>query len=816
MRLTRLLALAIPLLMATSASPAQAGFHNPWIGLGGLNAANGASWVREYAFSLAQPTTLYAATEDDGVWRSTSVGLTGWEDVSKDLKANYPGANHVRTVYASGSTIYAGTTAGLFKSNGGGGGWQPVAQGPEVDPKKPTKLNRAVQAVFSGPATMIAGVASGGVFRSTDGGNTWTPPAPGNGMSTSETVWSFASFVDGVIYAATGSGVYVSTNFGSTWTLKSDGITGTVLRVMADDKWPNIYYAYGTDGVFRSYNLGLTWTKLAGKQGFDLPSGHVRALRQFSGDKFTRLYAGTEKGVYVGETSNSPLPGAIKWKPVAPGVLTNSIVWSLANFKNTPGTLLAGTQNNGGYGIVFVAPIPKAKPAVTGTLQVGKTLTATDGDWEGTETIEYAYQWQYCTGTTAGTCHDITDATNKTYVLTGDEQGDRMRVLVTASNDFPTFDFDEVASDITPTTVQAAAGTVAGSNSAPAPSVTVNGQPQPGKPVTANPPNFNPAAATFSYRWYRCDQNNVLDCDPIDGAVGPGPYVLTDEDVDYRVCATATGTAAGANPGSTTSECGARSSIVLAPDPVQTAPTTMSGDAYVGGTLVAGVGAWKYPGTTFTRQWESCEADGSSCATISGAKSATYLVKAADKGHRLRVRINADSNGPQNLPNPKEVFTPLSAVITDPPPPPADPAPQPTATPEPQPTAQPTPQPTSAPDTVAPVISSLKAVSATLKPGAQLKLSVALSEGGTLNVEIQRAKAGRKQGKTCKAGAKKGKKCTAFSKVASYKLGVGGSGTVALPKKKLAAGDYRAVVTPVDKAGNKGAAKTISFKVRKK
>ena len=37
-----------------------------------------------------------------------------------------------------------------------------------------------------------------------------------------------------------------------------------------------------------------------------------------------------------------------------------------------------------------------------------------------------------------------------------------------------------------------------------------------------------------------------------------------------------------------------------------------------------------------------------------------------------------------------------------------------------------------------------------------------------------------------------------------------------LPKKKLAAGDYRAVVTPVDAAGNKGAAKTVSFKVLKK
>ena len=91
-----------------------------------------------------------------------------------------------------------------------------------------------------------------------------------------------------------------------------------------------------------------------------------------------------------------------------------------------------------------------------------------------------------------------------------------------------------------------------------------------------------------------------------------------------------------------------------------------------------------------------------------------------------------------------------------------------------------------------------------------------LTEGGTLSVDVQRVKAGRKQGKTCKAGAKKGKKCTVISKVASYKLGVGGSSTVALPKKKLAAGDYRAVVTPIDAAGNKGAAKTVSFKVLKK
>ena len=43
-----------------------------------------------------------------------------------------------------------------------------------------------------------------------------------------------------------------------------------------------------------------------------------------------------------------------------------------------------------------------------------------------------------------------------------------------------------------------------------------------------------------------------------------------------------------------------------------------------------------------------------------------------------------------------------------------------------------------------------------------------------------------------------------------------GATTLALPKRKLAAGDYRAVVTPTDAAGNRGAAKTIAFKVLKK
>src|SRR5690349_15322812 len=243
--------------LTLGSAPARA----DWTGLPGLDAAHSANWVREYATGLP-PTTMYAATEGDGVYRSL-LNAVDWQPFNAGL-TGIPGAMDVRTVYTSGTTAYAGTGAGLFKSVGGGA-WQPVAQGPEDDPKNPKKLNQAVQAVFSGPAgTLLAGVASGGVYTSADGGATWKPPAPGNGMWRSETVWSFASFVDGVIFAATGSGIYRSMDFGKTWTLRSDGITGQTLRVYADEKNPNIYYAIGDGGLFRTINGGESWSDISG------------------------------------------------------------------------------------------------------------------------------------------------------------------------------------------------------------------------------------------------------------------------------------------------------------------------------------------------------------------------------------------------------------------------------------------------------------------------------------------------------------------------------------------------------------------------
>jgi hypothetical protein len=82
---------------------------------------------------------------------------------------------------------------------------------------------------------------------------------------------------------------------------------------------------------------------------------------------------------------------------------------------------------------VVGAPENASLPTISGTAQVGQTLTAGAGGWTGTQPISYAYQWRRCDG--AGTnCGDIGGATGTTYPLVAEDEGKTLRVGVTASN----------------------------------------------------------------------------------------------------------------------------------------------------------------------------------------------------------------------------------------------------------------------------------------------------------------------------------------------------------------------------------------------
>ena len=75
------------------------------------------------------------------------------------------------------------------------------------------------------------------------------------------------------------------------------------------------------------------------------------------------------------------------------------------------------------------------QPTITGTAQVGETLTAdTSGiaDADGLTTVSYGYQWVANDGTTDT---DIPDATDAAYTLVEDDEGKTVKVRVTVTDD---------------------------------------------------------------------------------------------------------------------------------------------------------------------------------------------------------------------------------------------------------------------------------------------------------------------------------------------------------------------------------------------
>jgi hypothetical protein len=79
------------------------------------------------------------------------------------------------------------------------------------------------------------------------------------------------------------------------------------------------------------------------------------------------------------------------------------------------------------------APTNTSPPAISGTAQVGSTLTADHGNWNGATPISYQFQWRRCDAN-GGSCSDISGQTGKNYVLKSVDLNNTLRVRVTALN----------------------------------------------------------------------------------------------------------------------------------------------------------------------------------------------------------------------------------------------------------------------------------------------------------------------------------------------------------------------------------------------
>ncbi|MGA5701765.1 hypothetical protein [Peterkaempfera bronchialis] len=267
----------------------------------------------------------------------------------------------------------------------------------------------------------------------------------------------------------------------------------------------------------------------------------------------------------------------------------------------------------GSFTVTAAALENTAAPQITGTAKVGAKVTASTGSWTPPAT-SYSYQWK-------ADGKAVKDATAAGYTIPAALLGKKLTVTVTAHR------ADSPNAAATSAAVTVAKGAAPKAGTAP----RISGTAKVGAKVTAVSGSWTPAATSYSYQW-------KADGKAVKGATAAGytiPAALLGKKLTVTVTAHRTGHADGtATTGAVKVAKGSAPKAVKQP--------AISGTAKVGRTLKAAHGSWTPSPSSYTYQWY---ANGKA---ITGATKSSLVLKAAQRGKRITVKVTARRTGHAN------------------------------------------------------------------------------------------------------------------------------------------------------------------------
>lgn len=158
---------------------------------------------------------------------------------------------------------------------------------------------------------------------------------------------------------------------------------------------------------------------------------------------------------------------------------------------------------------------------------------------------------------------------------------------------------------------------------------TIEGTLRQGQTVSAGNGIWGNAPTGFTYQWVRCTAAGT-NCFAVSGQTGSS-YGVGSDDVGNRIQVLVTATNSSGSATSNSKLSAVVSGNVI---PAATTAPAISGTPEVGSQLTTTTGVWT-GGPTLTVQWQRCDANGKSCAAVTGATGTTYGVLQADAGSTL-------------------------------------------------------------------------------------------------------------------------------------------------------------------------------------